>query len=256
MSPWFLSGDAGSQAPVRIFCFPHGGGDPRGYLTWQPALAPVAELLVVCAPGRAHRFAEPPPASIGELAIGAADAISAHADRPVILFGHSFGALVAFEAARLLRDTPAVRGLVLSGCVAPALMPTEYLVWAAGLTGREFAEMAGKYEGLAPEIVADEELQELLLPGLRADLRLIAEYRYRPAAPLALTGTLINGRDDWHVADSTIDGWRREFSAPPDRHWHPGGHFYFDDHPAAVLDTLTALASDVDISTDQHVEVI
>jgi len=259
---WFLTGAAEYRPHARVFCFPHGGGDPRGYLAWQDGLAPAAELHVMCAPGRGHRFAEPFAASIDELAIGAADAICGYADRPIVLFGHSFGALVAFEVARLLRDTPALRHLVVSGCVAPALMPTEYLVWAAGLEGREFAEMAGRYEGLAPEIVADEELQELLLPGLRHDLRLIAEYRYRPSTPLAVPATLINGRQDWHVADDTVDPWRREFEAPPARHWHDGGHFYFDGHPSTVVDTLAAIVSadsaesDVDVPVGQHVEVI
>ncbi|HEU5470220.1 MAG TPA: alpha/beta fold hydrolase [Actinophytocola sp.] len=251
---WFRTGNRPAHPRAHVFCFPHGGGDPRGYLGWQAGLD--AELLAVCAPGRGHRFAEPPPESIGELAVGAADAIAGHADAPIVLFGHSFGALVAFEVARLLRDTATPRHVVLSGCVAPALLPTEYLVWAAGLDGREFAEAAGRYEGLAPEIVADEELQELLLPGLRADLRLIAGYRYRPAAPLAIGATLVNGRDDWHVAENLLEPWRAEFTTPPAQHWHDGGHFYFDEYPTAVPRLLATLVSELDESLDQHVEVI
>jgi surfactin synthase thioesterase subunit len=257
-SAWFLAG-AGAPAdpPARVFCFPHGGGDPHGYLGWQAGLGPAAELLVVCAPGRGPRFAEPPSTSIDELAIGAADAIAAHADRPIVLFGHSFGGLVAFEVARLLRDTPAVRHLVVSGCAAPSLLPTDYLVWASRLEGQEFAEATGRYEGLSPEIVADEELQELLLPGLRADLSLIAGYRYRRAAPLDVGAALINGRDDWHIAGGMLEPWRHEFTTPPTTHWRDGGHFYFADRPDAAVDVLrAAVLNDSTTDTDQHVEVI
>jgi surfactin synthase thioesterase subunit len=151
--------------------------------------------------------------------------------------------------ARRLRDVPAVRHLVASGCAAPSCLPTDYLRWAAQLDGRAFAEAMARYEGMSPEIVEDEELQELLLPDLRADCRLIAAYCYQPAAPLAVPISLINGRDDWRVGDGVLEGWRAEASTAPEYHWSDGGHFYFADRPAAVVDVLRAIV-------DEHVEVI
>ncbi|MGH3735192.1 MAG: thioesterase II family protein [Micromonosporaceae bacterium] len=252
---WFLSDRRTPESPVRIFCFPHGGGNPRAYADWQPLLGGDAEILAVCVPGRAARAAEPAAASIAELADRAAEVVAAAADRPSYLFGHSLGGVVAFEVARRLRDVPQLRHLVASGCAAPSLLPTDYLRWAAGLDGPAFAEAMAKFEGMSPEIVADPELQELLLPDLREDCRLIAEYRYQPADPLDIGLTLVNGRDDWRVGDDMLDPWRTEVTTAPRRHWRDGGHFYFADRPAAAVDLLRELVG-APAPADDHVEVI
>jgi surfactin synthase thioesterase subunit len=243
---WFLSAGNGSS---RVVCFPHAGGNPRAFLDWQPHLD--AELLAVCVPGRAHRSDERPPASVTDLADAAAEAVRACLDRPTYLYGHSLGGLVAFEVARRLAGEPALRGLVASGCAAPSVQPSAHVRWAARLKGRAFAEAAGRYEGLDPEIVADEDLQELLLADLRGDVQLLAEYRYRPAALLDVAVTLVNGRDDPHVGNGSLEPWRRECVAPPRFHWREGGHFFFERCPEAVTDVLRST-----VDGDRHVEVI
>jgi surfactin synthase thioesterase subunit len=218
-----------------------------------------ADILAVCVPGRGRRGAERPPASIAELADRAALAVAAVADRPTYLFGHSLGAVVAFEVARRLRDSAALHHLVASGCAAPSLLPTDYLRWAAQLDGRAFAEAMVRYEGMSPEIVEEPELQELLLADLRADCRIIAEYRYQPATPLGLRLSLINGRDDWRVRNDMLAPWRTEVTTAPDYHWRDGGHFYFADRPAAVLDLLREVieaGAGAPVTSGEHVEVI
>jgi surfactin synthase thioesterase subunit len=259
---WFLTGgdsltrgDSQGQLP-RVFCFPHAGGNARAFLDWQPALAADAEVMAVCMPGRAHRCDEPPPTSIDELADGAARAIAAQADRPVLLFGHSLGALVAFEVARRLRDEPALRHLVVSGCSAPELLPTERVRRIAQLDGREFAEAVAFFGGLPPEIIAEEDLLYLLLPNLIADFRLVARYRYRPAPPLAVGASVIAGVDDPHVDEAALALWRHEFATVPARHPVDGGHFYFDQQPDAVLDVLRPLVRAAAVPEGDHIELI
>ena len=241
-SRWFVSANAdGLERAVRIYCFPHAGGNPRSFLSWQRDMGEDADITVVCPPGRLHRFREPALTEVVELANGAVEAIAATADRPFLLFGHSFGAVVAFEAARRLRDMPALRGLIASGCSAPALLPTRRVVETARLEGREFTEAVGFFGGVPPEVLADEALQELLLPNLRSDLRMVARYQYRPAAPLPVPITLINGADDPHVKEVSVEPWARECVEEPVQHWPAGGHFYFDGHPEAVTDVLRPL---------------
>ena len=258
-SRWFLSSGGDQRSPARIVCFPHGGGDPRTYLDWQPLLGGAADILAVCVPGRGARGDDRAAASIAELADRAAAAVAPVADRPTCLFGHSLGGLVAFEVARRLRDVPAVGHLVASGCAAPSLLPTEYLRWAARLDTRAFAEAMATFEGMSPEIVEDQELQEMLLPDLREDCRLIAAYRYQPAAPLAVRLSLVNGREDWRVDNGMLEPWRSEVTTAPEYHWRPGGHFYFADRPAAVVDVLRAVVHagwGEPASADEHVELI
>lgn len=256
---WFLSGGADSSRVPRIFCFPYAGGNPRAFLDWQPSMGDDAEIVAVCMPGRGHRIAEQPPSSIADLADGAAAAISTCADRPIYLFGHSLGALVAFEVARRLGHLPSFRHLVASGCAAPAVLPSQRVVRAAQLEGRAFAEAVDFFGGLRPEIIADEEVRDLLLPGLQADFRLVAGYRYHVAGPLAVDVSLINGRDDPHVGITALRRWRQECRRAPDCHWVDGGHFHFEPHPHAVLDLLRSLVlGDTSSAADveQHVELI
>ncbi|MFI9269514.1 thioesterase II family protein [Kitasatospora sp. NPDC052896] len=253
-SPWFVSRAAGDRRDPRIFCFPHAGGNARTFLGWQRLLEPDAELIGVTLPGRGRRAAEPGPSTVAELADRAAEAIAAVADRPCYLFGHSFGAVVAFEVARRLRDLPELRHLVASGCSAPALLPTERVVRTARLEGRDFTEAVGFFGGLPPEVVADEELQELLLPGLRADFRLVSGYEYRPAEPLAIGVSLINGRTDPHIGAAELRLWERECADEPRYHWAEGGHFYFDPDPAPAVDLLRHLVRSDSGASQQHAE--
>jgi surfactin synthase thioesterase subunit len=250
---WFVSRETGAHAGARVFCFPHAGGTLRTFLGWQPALGADAQILAVCRPGREHRADEPAP-TFAEYVDGATAAIRAACEsdaRPVYLFGHSLGALVAFEVTRRLADLPELRHLVASGCSAPSLLPSKRVRDIAKLEGREFAEAIGFFGGLPPEVVADEELQEVLLPGLVADFHLAVGYRYAPGPPLPVNVSLINGLEDPHVGPEQIEPWRDEVREPPVRHWAAGGHFYFEEHPGAVTDVLRDL-----VRADQHVELI
>jgi len=236
----------------RIFCFPHAGGSPRAFASWQAGLDD-AEFLAICRPGREHRVAEPAP-TIEQLIDGATAAITAvtEADgRPFYLFGHSLGALVAFEVCRRLPESAAPRRLLASGCSAPALLPSQRVKQIANLTGRDFAEAIGFFGGLPAEVIADEDMRELLLPALIADFHLAVGYRYRPGPRLTVPATLIVGRDDPHVKAEQIGPWDDEFTRPPDRYWVDGGHFYFEPQPAAAISLLQRL-----IQVDQHVELI
>lgn len=249
MSDWFLSDGNG---PAGVVCFPHAGGDPRAYAAWLADLRADATVRVVCQPGRGPRYREPRPATLAELADAAARAVRGLPEDPVVLVGHSLGALVAFEVARRLRDWPPLRHLVASGCAAPSLLPTEYIVWASRLPWEEFVAATAEHEELDPAIVADPDLQELLLPELRADVRAYAEYAYRPQPPLAIGATLVNGGADWRVADGALGPWEREFTAAPDYLWRDGGHFYFTDRPERLVSAVRGALR----PTTDHVEVI
>ncbi|MGW7315987.1 thioesterase II family protein [Streptomyces sp. NPDC054854] len=268
-SPWFLTPETAAAAAddataaARVYCFPHAGGTPRTFLDWQAGLGEDARILAVCPPGRGHRFREPALTSVPALADGAAAAIAlagATTDRPFLLFGHSFGAALAFEVARRLDGSRGFAGLVVSGCSAPSLLPTRRVVETARLEGRAFTEAVGFFGGLPPEVVEDEAVQELLLPHLKADFRLVAGYHYRPAAPLEVPVTLLNGTDDPHVDAAALDAWARECAAPPERHWADGGHFYFEGRPDAVTRVLRPLAraaaSAATPAGDEYVELI
>ncbi len=259
-SRWFLPSDTQTPAGGRIFCFAPAGGDPRAFLDWQPSLGADTQIVAVTLPGRGHRADERSSVSIAELADGAAAAISDYADQPLYLFGHSFGALVAFEVARRMGNPPAFRHLAASGCAAPSLLPTDYNVWAAGNTGRAFLDESARFLRLPPEFTsADDEVQELLLADLRTDIDLLAGYRYLPAAPLTVGLSLICGRDDPYVERPALEPWKRECETAPAYYWLDGDHFFLEQRPSAAIDVLRLIVvglSDNAARSDEDVEVI
>jgi medium-chain acyl-[acyl-carrier-protein] hydrolase len=130
---------------------------------------------------------------------------------------------------------------------------------AAHLEGRAFAEAVGFFGGLPPEVVQAEELHDLLLPTLRADFRLVADYRYREDEPLEIRVHLVNGTEDPHVRGDVLRGWASECREEPTRHEAVGGHFYFEQEPQVLTGLLRELAAraGVGVSTPvTHVEVI
>ncbi|MCX6626110.1 MAG: thioesterase domain-containing protein, partial [Candidatus Solibacter sp.] len=110
---WFPNA-ATSPAP-RLFCFPHAGGGAG-----QPLDLSGWAAIPVRLPGRESRLAEAPFERMGPLVAALADNIDSYLDRPFAFFGHSMGAVVAFELARELRrrSRPLPMMLIASGARA------------------------------------------------------------------------------------------------------------------------------------------
>ena len=249
MKPWLQSASSAGHPPARVVCFAHAGGNARNFVAWQPELLGDAELIAVQPP-------HPPDARLplADYISGAATAVAglAEADqRPIYLFGHSLGALVAFEVSRRLRHVPVLAQLVVSALAAPVLLPSARVQQLARLDGPEFATELAFFGGMPPEVLAEPELQEVLLPGVRADFVLAAEYRYRADSPLSIPVNVITGVDDPHIGPAQVEPWRDECEAGLTTRWVPGGHFYFQDNPALITDLLRDL-----VRSDQHVELI
>ena len=106
----------------RLFCFPHAGGSAAYYFPFSRELAPGVDVLAVQYPGRQDRRHEPLIDSIPELADRVAEILAGLAASPFAFFGHSMGAIVAFEVALRLRDYSGVSPtrLFVSGRRAPS----------------------------------------------------------------------------------------------------------------------------------------
>ena len=231
MNSWFQVADAASPAWPRTYCFAHAGGSAQAFTAWQRELAGVTGLVAVTPPVRAP---------LEELSARIAERIAAERGGPFLLFGHSLGALIAFEVARRLENGPA--HLVASGCVAPAAHPTERMVEIAGLDGTRLVEAVAYYGGIPPELLSEPDLQEFVLPDVRADFRMVAAYRYRPGRRLSCSVTLVNGADDPLVRPADLAGWSADCAAAPEVVWAEGGHFYFAERPGAVIEVLRRAA--------------
>ena len=155
-----------------MVCFPHAGTGMAGFAPWRGRL-PDLDVILVQFPGRDGRRREPNCETAQEAATGVAAALAETDLGPLVLFGHSMGALVAFETARRLQAKgrpPAA--LVISGRRGPTL--PEPLPPIGHLPDSEFLDQVRqRYGGIPESIVREAELMALLLPTLRADIRLV-----------------------------------------------------------------------------------
>lgn len=230
-------------ARVRLFCFPHAGGGASIFWRWPADLPSRIEVCAVQLPGREDRIAEPHPAAAGPLVQALIAAVGPLLDLPFALFGHSLGALLAFELARGLRRlrAPEPVHLFVSGKSAPAL-PSPALDMSA-LPDGEFVRRIQELAGTPPELLADAEVRAIFLPLLRADLAICDRYVYAPEPPLGCPISAFGGTEDAHVSRDALEAWRRETRAPFSVRMMPGGHFFLQASRGQVL---AAIAEDLE----------
>lgn len=232
------------ESPVhRLVCFPHSGGSAATFRAWSSALPGNVELLAVQYPGHADRIAEAPATSIAEIGAGVAAELLRLDPARCALFGHSLGALAAYETARALQDNgEAPHCLFVSGAPAP---------WQAGggtthLAGDdELWDCLRELGGIDPDVADDAELRELLLPVLRADITLNETYAPQPQSePLQCQVRGYYNTDDPLVEGAQLEAWAAvgtgRFSV---RAW-PGGHFRFLADPAELTGDILAVLTE------------
>jgi medium-chain acyl-[acyl-carrier-protein] hydrolase len=224
-------GDAATR--VRLFCLPYAGGGASMFREWPAALPTAIDVCPVRLPGREDRMAERSHTSLAALIDEVADAVGPFADRPFALFGHSMGALVAFELARELRRRGAApRWLFVSGCRAPHRQTSSGL---SGLPDERFVDgLNQKYGGIPDAILNEPELLEFFLPIVRADLSLVDGYRHREEQPLDCPISGFGGAADPNVGHDDLVAWREHTAARFEYEVLPGGHFFVRDSSAAL----------------------
>jgi medium-chain acyl-[acyl-carrier-protein] hydrolase len=236
---WFR-GTGAVDAPVRLFYFPYAGGNATAILPWQSELTDSLELLVAQLPGHGGRWSEQPVSELAALIDPLAGAVDKLADRPFAFYGHSLGALVAFEVARELRrrGLPAPIWLCVSGAEGPQTrLVKEHL---RDLPDDELVEALRDYGGTPTELLDEAEMMDLLLPGIRADFAMSELYHYRAEPPLELPIQVLCGLDDPYVEVDRAAGWARETTWPLRERTYPGDHFFIHPCRAEIASLVVA----------------
>jgi medium-chain acyl-[acyl-carrier-protein] hydrolase len=223
---------------VRILCLPHAGSGASAYRPWSERLSPEIEVWSAQLPGREDRIRDPPFVRLQPMVEELASMLSPQLDIPLAFFGHSMGALVAFELARLLRRqrgwTPAM--LFVAAYRAPHLPDPDPPIHR--LPDDLFVTMVQRLNGAASEALEHPELRPLLLPSLRADLAVCETYEYLDEPQLDCPIAAFGASDDARVGREQLLPWAAHTRGAFTLQMFPGNHFFVATHRTLVLEAL------------------
>jgi surfactin synthase thioesterase subunit len=236
---WLRYRKANSQAAVRLFCFPYAGGGALSYRTWADQM-PIAnvEVCPVELPGRGLRLREQPFTALLPLVQALAESLQPFMDRPFIFFGHSMGAMIAFELARLLRwnKKSGPCHLFASACRAPQVADTEPVTY--DYPEEEFKQELRRLKGTPEMVLSEPELMQLVLPSLRADFAVTQTYEYRAGEPLECGISVYGGLADDEISRERLSGWRDQTTGHFKLRMFPGDHFFLSTSQGLLLRVL------------------
>lgn len=227
-----ISGLHVAPGTLRLFCFPHAGGGPAAFKGWTGQLPPSIAVIPMRPP-------RPEPAyDMNGLVAALGDLIQPHLHEPFAFFGHSMGAVVGFELARLLRrrGQPSPCILIASGARAPQFRRGH--VPPPEPAEADFVEALRRLQGTPPEVLDNPDLLQLILPALREDAAIYRNYIYRDDAPLECPIRAYGGEDDPNVTRAHLEAWQAQTTAAFAVRVFPGGHFYLQTDRAEFLKAL------------------
>jgi len=251
LDKWFTFLKKAANAKSTLVLFHYAGGNSGIYRALTGLITQPVNILALDLPGRAKRFNEPLIGDLhtaaGGIAQGMLDSKTMLSEHPLMFFGHSIGAKLAFEVSQLLQrnDGLKLRHLIVSGSGAPHIersMPNMH-----NLPQQEFIAQLRKYGGTPEALLDDMDLLELLMPMLRSDFKMAELYRSRDSIPVACNLTAFGGDSDETVAIPSLQAWSKHAGAGFETRIFSGGHFFLHQQERSVAQAI----DDIILSTVQ-----
>lgn len=224
---------------VKLFCLPYAGGSSALFNKWRIYFDKRIHVHPVELSGRGRRIYDPLYPSISEAVEDVYRIISPQLTQPWALYGHSLGALIAYELAVKISNTtyPPPSHLFVSGRGAPTItLPREKYYHQLPL--EDFKQEIISLGGTPEEFFQHPELMEALLPSLRNDFRISELYQGPgPVQPLAYDISVFIGKTE-ELTPQQVHEWRTLTSGRCSIHYFAGGHFFIHQHTAAIVSII------------------
>lgn len=241
----FQSSAVDHNKPKRLVCFPFAGGGPSAYREWSAAFSNL-EVLPVSLPGREQRFREPPLRSMVSLVEAVILELSLLPPKPTVLFGHSLGALMAYETA-VRMETQHLNGprhVIVSGSRVPgsaSIMPSS----VSTMSDEAFTDAIIALGGTPQEVVDEPELMQLFLPQLRVDFELYEAYQPSGTRLLSCPLTVLFGVDDSLAGEAAVSRWGEFSEHSPTVKAFNGGHFFITTSRGHVFERIRTILQEL-----------
>jgi surfactin synthase thioesterase subunit len=230
-----------STAPIRLLCLPFAGGGAGFFRAWRRLGSASVDFIGIQLPGRENLIRQPQATTVAAAVDAVLPACAEQLSQPgpLALFGHSSGAVVAFEIARRLDELAPGRvdRLFVSGSGAP---------WrgrpgrATGLPDDEFVAAVQRFAGATHPALAEPRLRSVVLPPLRADVQMHEEYRVPVGTATDVPVTAVRGADDVLISVADALEWSRATRGDFDYVELPGEHMYLVDGRSALIELVAS----------------
>ncbi len=232
---WISDPNPNPQAKLKLFCFPYAGAGATMYRAWAEYL-PGIEICLVHLPGRDKRIKEALHTRLLPLIEQLTDALIPHLDKPFAFFGHSMGALIAFETARQLRRYQAPQPIQLFISARHPPHKVDPYADLYQLPEQEFIYRTEDLFGALPNVVKqDREVLDLFISIMRTDLTMLGTYLYMQEPPLSCPISAFGGTQDHSISEYDLKAWCEQTTSSFDLQMFPGDHFFIQSSRIELL---------------------
>jgi medium-chain acyl-[acyl-carrier-protein] hydrolase len=224
---------------TKLFCFPYAGGSSSIYKSWEKLLSTWIELHPIELAGHGKRMTEPFYHNFEEAIEDIFEYVRPYLDKfPYAFFGHSMGALIAYELTCKILQTnyKAPIHLFLSGRTPPHIKKDKYL---SDLPYEQFKNELLKIGGTPEDVFNHPELLELVIPILRADFKLLESYDFQQSdLKINCDITVFSGLNDLEVTSDDILQWNDYTQKKLVIHSFEGDHFFITHKGKEITDII------------------
>ncbi len=241
LSKWVIRGCSKGNEKRRVICFHSMGVGASLFTHFLLNPPPGTDMLAIQSPGRENRKNEPFIRSVDEIVDHVVREIRPYLDDDYIIWGHSFGGIVAFETIRRLRDEglKLPYHLMLTATIAPDLVK----VWQNRdvLLRVLIEENRAEYLIALSRYIEDPEFIERILPVMRRDMPMLQTYSYREGEKLDIPITAWAAHQDDVVYFDEVERWEKY----TDKHFNlyevDGDHWFLNSNKSEILHRLEAI---------------
>jgi surfactin synthase thioesterase subunit len=234
---WVRRFHEAGDASTRLVCFPHAGGSASYFFRLSAALSPEFNVCAIQYPGRQDRRSEPFVETIDDLADCIYAALNPVIDGPVAFFGHSMGAVVAFEVARRFEQraqiTPTT--VFVSAWRGPSRLGDETIQLG---DDADLVKKMCELGGTDPRLLGNKEMREMVLPAFRNDVWALERYTPSPDVRISAPIVVMTAVDDPSTTMEDAMAWHEHTSGGGTTHTFDGGHFYLERHAHRVITVI------------------
>ncbi len=228
---------------TRLICFHHAGGSTNQYLNLLKPWKDQLEIWVLDLPARAFRSKEPAITKMDDLITLLINQLADLPPKPTRLFGHSMGALIAYELSchcKKQANPIEIQKLGISGLAAPSNENLRNKKIISELPEDEFLSEIEKYSPMPDMVKKENSSLKFFLEVARNDMKLIESYKNSNTDILNIPSYIFSGSEDLQVPVESLTQWQKLITLAHPPYIYAGGHFYLFSHLSEVFNIMTA----------------